>query len=63
MKGITMKKILLITATSFLAYSGAIAAPKSEGKMSYEQAKKECLKKDPSLAGKKLQACIKKKRK
>lgn len=45
--------------TLLLSTESSFAAKK---KMTYSQAKAECLKENPSSAGKQLQACIKKKR-
>jgi hypothetical protein len=61
-----MKNLILISLTIGLSVSVATTA--SAGghngkKKSYDEAKKECLMKDSSLKGKKLQDCIKKKRK
>jgi len=58
-----MKKVIAFLAASLFVLGSAVAAPKRGKKMSYDDAKKECLAEKPSLSGKKLQSCIKKKRK
>jgi hypothetical protein len=58
-----MKKLIMFLTASLFVLGSAGAVPKKEKKKSYDQAKKECLVESPSLAGKKLQSCIKKKRK
>ncbi len=55
---IMLSSCLLIAATPTFA-----AAKKKTVKVTYAQAKRECLKDDPSLEGKTLQSCIKQKRK
>lgn len=53
-----MKSVLLLALLS-LAFTLPHSAEAKSKKKSYNKAKKECLAKDPSLAGKDLQYCIK----
>lgn len=55
-------KFGLFVLTATLLMFGAGAEAKNQATKGYDQARKECLEKDKSLRGKKLQLCIKKKR-
>lgn len=59
-----MKKLaLIVMIVSIFALGGSTSAEASKSKGSNAAAKRACLKKDPDLSGKALQACIKKQKK
>lgn len=62
MKALVIGLSIMATGLAFSVTSRAVEPAKVEGakKVSYKEAKEECLKTDSKLAGKELQKCIKK---